>query len=639
MNEHNWIELDATALGLLIAQHNDAYWNRLEPTISDVEYDKMVERLKAIEPNHPILESLGASAPEPGREVVHQQAMLSLDKAYDEASMLHWAGKFTGPIVMSPKVDGVACSIRYVNGQLTVAATRGSGQVGEDITLNVQCIRNVPLTIGKGPKNFEVRGEVYLPLSQFEKFESEFANPRNAAAGALKQKATDGVKRLGLLFFAYDLLKVPLASEMEKIACLRNMGFEVVQSKLLERNQIESGYQGYVLERANLDFEIDGVVFKANDVGEQDRLGFTAHHPRYAIAYKLQGDSGRTLLKEIEWSVSRTGVLTPVGIVEPVVLSGATVTRISLHHWGMVQSKALSLGAEVLAMRRGGVIPHLEHVTRQGHQPVVPPNLCPSCGEAVRIDGDLIHCDNRSRCPAQATGRLSHFAKVLGIEGFGEVWLDTLVEAGVLLQPSDFYRLSVRDLLGFERMGVTLAQKLVDEVARKSVVPLHIFISSLGIRDVGPSVAETISKHFLTVELALGADKERLTALPGIGDIVAENYLRGIHALRSEIEALLSVLTIESVNLVSESDETTQPFGGQSFLFTGTLASMKRSDAQLRVKNLGGSVASGVSKNLSFLVVGDEGRAGSKLTKAQALGITILSESDFLERLNALEID
>ena len=633
MNRDIWQTLSADELASEIRKHNQAYWERAAPTISDYEYDRMVERLRLLAPEHVVLNALGASVADLGSPVRHSSPMLSLDKAYDENTLLHWASKFSGEMVMSPKVDGVACSIRYVDGRLSVAATRGNGAVGEDITQNVLEIIDVPRILSGDKRSIEVRGEVYLPLSEFQKVSGQLANPRNATAGALKQKSSAGVRALGVRFFAYDVLGLGVATEIEKLQYAEKWGFSTVERRVVSRSEVQKGYEDYVARREALDFEIDGVVFKANQVSEHERLGATAHHPRYAIAYKLQGDSGTTTLEDVEWSVSRTGVLTPVGLVSPVELSGAMVTRITLHHWGMVKTKQLSIGAEVVAMRRGGVIPHLEHVVQPGQTEIRPPQHCPSCGAATAEDGDLIRCPNTLLCPAQSIGVLSHYAKAVGIEGFGEVWLETFVAAGLLTTPADFYDIQTSQLIGFERMGHTLAEKLVGEVERARRVPLATFLYSLGIPDVGKSVAETLARAFENLREVRQATDDQLLALPKIGPIVARRFVAGMQDRGPLIDALLErieVLPFEKV--VSQQPQT---LNGQSFLFTGKLLAMTRSDAQRLVKAHGGVAASGVSKTLSYLVVGDGGGGGSKLTKATAAGVSVISESDFLQLLEA----
>jgi DNA ligase (NAD+) len=482
-----WTDWDVGRVEAELQRHNRLYWERNAPEITDYDYDRLVEALRAKAPDSPILEALGEPVPEIGSQVRHAEPMLSLDKCYSEEDLLKWAEKFEGEVVMTPKIDGVACSIRYgADGRLAHAATRGSGVVGEDITQNVLRIRNVPPALEAGitrGREVEVRGEVYLPLSVFAKLEGEFANPRNTAAGAIKHKDAGRSAAMGLRFFAYNVMGLDEQAETMhgRYALAAQLGFEPVEFDRLDKDAMQAGYDAYVARRESLDYEIDGVVFIADDIAEHVRMGATAHHPRYAIAYKLQGESATTVLREVEWSVSRSRALTPVGIVDPVKLSGATVTRISLHNWGLVQSKNLSIGARVVAMRRGGVIPYLEAVVEPGDGEIRPPETCPSCESPTLIEGDFVYCGNESGCRATAIETLKFFARAIDIEGFGAVWLETLFDAGLLRHPQDFFRLRALDLLEFERMGRTLANKLVDNIAAHREVPLATFMTALGV--------------------------------------------------------------------------------------------------------------------------------------------------------------
>lgn len=633
-----WESWPVDRLAAEVAEHNRRYWDDNEPLVSDYDYDRLVERLRAVAPDHPVLSAMGPSSEnQPGDPVTHAVPMLSLDKAYDEDTLQKWAAKFEGDLVMTPKVDGVACSIRYgADGRLQVAATRGSGTVGEDITANVLRIPNVPGAIPVDHP-IEVRGEVYLPLSRFRDLAGQFANPRNTAAGALKQKDADRSAKMGLRFFCYDVVGDRADTELDKFALAASWGFSPVEHALVSRDEVQQGYEAYVARRAELDFEIDGVVFKANRLDEQARLGATSHHPRYAIAYKLQGDSATTVLREVEWSVSRTGALTPVGIVEPVSLSGATVTRISLHNWGLVQQKALTIGATVAAMRRGGVIPYLEAVVEPGEGAIEPPGSCPSCGTGVEIRGDFVVCPNVLGCPAQSVGILSHYAKITGIEGFGQVWLDTLVEHGALQSPVDYYRLTADALVRFERMGKTLAEKLVAQIDATRRLPLATFLQALGVPDLGKTASQTLARHFLSLDRVRAAAPAELVDLPKFGELLAARVVDGIARRGALIDALLAFVTVADAEPVAE--RAGLPWSGKSFLFTGTLSAMSREDAQEKVAALGGRAASGVSKGLDYLVVGNAGKAGSKLGKAEKLGVAVLSEDAFMEMMAAAEAE
>ena len=634
----DWRDWGVARLEAALREHNHRYWDLHAPVVSDYAYDRLVERVRELAPTSPVLDEMGPTAEQLGNPVEHAHEMLSLDKAYDEEALQKWAAKFEGELVMTPKIDGVACSIRYDGGALMVAATRGSGRVGEDITANVLRIANVPNTISiTGP--VEVRGEVYLPWSAFHALEGDFANPRNTAAGGLKQKDPDKAARMGLRFFVYDVIGPDIPTEIAKFETAASWGFDPVEHRLLSRDDVQRGYESYVARRADLDFEIDGVVYKANRLDEQARLGATAHHPRYAIAYKLQGESATTHLREVIWSVSRTGALTPVGIVDPVVLSGATVTRISLHNWGLVQSKGLTLNAQVVAMRRGGVIPYLEAVVRPGDGEIRPPETCPACDAPARVDGDFVVCTNADGCVAKAIGVLGHFAKVADIEGFGQVWLETLYEAGLLRTPADFYALTAADLVQFDRMGEVLAGKLVANVDAKRTLPLATFLQALGAPGLGQTASRTLARALRTLAVVRAAEPLDLVALPKFGDLLAAGVVEGIADRAELIDALLAHVTVPDEPELRAEAEATGPLAGKSFLFTGTLASMKRADAQARVVALGGTNASGVSKSLSYLVVGSQGTAGSKLAKAEKAAVEILPEDVFAALLEQAEAE
>lgn len=632
-----WEGWDVSRLEAELVAHNRAYWDDATPLISDYAYDRLVERLRALAPDSPALESMGPSAANRmGEPVEHRALMLSLDKCYDEETLAKWAAKFEGEVLMTPKIDGVAASIRYgADGHLEVAATRGTGAMGEDITANVRRIATVPERLDAGGP-VEIRGEVFMRLSVFATLGGEFANPRNSTAGALKQKSADPGDRRILDFFVYDVLGPRLETEMDKLAFARQHGFEPVEHRTLSRDQMQAGYEEYVSRRGDLDFEIDGVVFKANRLDEQARLGATAHHPRYAIAYKLQGESAMTVLRHVEWSVSRSRVLTPVGIVDPVRLSGATVTRISLHNWGLVREKGLSLNARVVAMRRGGVIPHLEAVVEPGDTPILPPERCPSCDAPALVRGDFVVCTAQAGCRAHSVAELAHYVKVTGVEGFGAVWLETLVDAGLLRHPPDFYALRPDDLVTFERMGETLARKLVANIDSARRMPLAVFLQALGVPDLGRTAARTLAARFRTLEATRAAEPADLVALPKFGELMAQKVVDGLAERAALIDALLRHVRVDPDPGELE-QAAAGPLAGKSFLFTGTLVAMKREDAKARVEALGGKAASGVSKNLGHLVVGDAGKAGSKRQKAAALGVSVLSEAEFLALLDASE--
>ena len=640
-----WERWEEERLTEEIIYHNQRYWDDAAPEISDYDYDRLVEALRQRAPEASILNALGPSIQGIGAPVEHQRVMLSLEKCYEEEGLLHWARKGEGPYLCSPKVDGVACSLRYdVKGRLTIAATRGNGRTGEDITQNVFPMESVPKQLSPPPgEALEIRGEIYMPLSAFARCQEEFANPRNATAGTLKQKNRQRAGELGLRFFAYDVDGLAAESLSEAFAQISAWGFEPVPAEQLSIDGLQEAYEGYVARRDTLDYEIDGVCFRLDNRAAYREKGETSHHPRGAIAYKLQGESAKTTLRAIEWGVSRNRILTPVGIVEPVRLSGAMVSRITLHSWGMLQRRGLSLGAEVVAMRRGGVIPHLEAVVRPGEEEIHAPSQCPQCPtrEApTRVDGDLLLCAYEGRCEAQSSSVLSHFVRQMGIEGFGTVWLETLTKAGILESPVDLYRLKEIELLKLPRVKEGRARSWLKSINASREVPLATFLTALGVPELGRRAAERLSEAFGTLSTLRSASVETIAELPNFAEQTATMISEGLAARATLIDALLSELTVlesepqDESHTISEGEEhPAAPFTGMKFLFTATLAAMKRAEAERRVKALGGTVASSVSASLSALIVGSEGRAGSKLKRAESLQRPVWSEEDFLRRL------
>lgn len=638
---NDWLSWEATRLEVELLEHNKRYWDENQAIISDYDYDRLLERLRELSPKSKVLDLLGPQAiGEVGEAVLHAAPMLSLEKCYNEDDLLKWSQKFEGPVIMSPKIDGLACSLRYdAGGKLYLAATRGDGTQGESITPNVAPMATIPQSIPPQGFEVEVRGEVYMPLSAFAHQTERFSNPRNAAAGTLKRKTERNAAEVGLKFFAYDLFGVDRAHASERLDLAEEWGFEPVPYEVMEREQMQSGYESYVAQRDDLDYEIDGVVYRAEHSAEYERLGATSHHPRGAIAYKLQGDSAKTTLIDVEWGVSRNGILTPVGITEPVKLSGAMVSRITLHHWGMVQAKNLSLGAEVIAMRRGGVIPHLETVVKAGPDPICAPTTCPQCPKLnapTRIEGDVLYCNYQGTCEPQAAAILRHWVSVTKIEGFGSVWLETLTNRGILNTPVDLYTLTVEAVIDLDGVGQGRAQNWLDSINQSRSLPLATFLCALGVQDLGKSASQALAQRFISLDEMRKASAEEIAQLDNFGELTATHITSGLKVRSDLIDDLLKYIDVKDAEAANVSVDDA-PLQDQSFVFTGTLVAMKRSEAQAKVKALGASTPSGVSAKLSYLVIGDAGKAGSKKAKAEKFGVSILSESEFLELLAKVE--
>ncbi len=648
----DWTKLDGDQLEEAVTLHNRFYWVDNNARISDPDFDKLVEALRAKRPNSPVLDAIGPAGAgiDTGDavKVSHDPPMLSLDKCYDEETLMKWFDKFDGFVVVSPKVDGVAASIKYdADGNLLLAATRGNGTEGELMTDNARQIVDLPEKISSGP--LEVRGEAYMPQSIFEsKFAEDYSNPRNLTAGALKQKDPAKTANYQIHFFAYDLLGEDVDSEMGKIERLRELGFTPVEGETAQVSELQERYDYIAANRDKYDYEMDGVVYKVNDLAEQERMGLTSHHPRFAIAYKFQGESGQSTLREVHWSVSRTGAINPVGIVDPVTLSGASVTRCSLHNLSIMEKlggdDGLTIGSRVLMMRRGGVIPHLETVLERGDEPVVIPSHCPGCGAETFRDGDVLMAAHTADCRDARIKQVEHFADVMEIKGFGPKLLEQLYDAGYVTEPADFYTLTVSELCDLERVGEKLAEKLVARVGEKRNVRVETFLRSLGIDELGKHVSKILARECDDLEAIFALTEEELAAIHTIGDVIAHKVVTGLELNRQLIDDLLEHVDVTFPEPIdpAEFDEN-DPVAGKSFLFTGALESMSRKDAQKIVTSRGGETPSGVKRELDYLVIGDadlekfnEGWRTGKLKKAEQYNddgssIAIIGESAFLE--------
>ena len=636
-----------------IREHNAAYWDQNEPQISDEVYDQLVETLRGMNPSAPVLNELGETVASEGPErrfaaIAHHVPMLSLEKCYDDETLNKWRDKNPGRTTVTPKIDGAACAVRYLaNGTLELAVTRGDGKKGDAITENVKTIADIPNVLKAGcgaDYPIEVRGEVFMRLSRFQNhFADEFVNPRNLAAGALKQKDSQKTAAYGLSFFAYDVIGTPFDTEEQKNSFLEKAGFTLPPCLYISPDEnLAAGFRHFESQRHELDYETDGVVMKADLVSLQKERGFTAHHPRYAIAYKFQGESSGTTLLDIEWSVGRSGVITPVAIVEPVHVSGATVSRASLHNAGYLEKLGLSKKAQVEIARRGGVIPQVERVIRGTAEPYTLPASCPSCSGPIRQEGDFIYCEGSDRCPDVLRTRLAYFTKTIDVLGFGKKHLAALVERGLVKELVDLYRLKLDELVTLDRMGEKLAHRLLGELDAKRKLPLTVFLTALGIDEIGATVAETLVAKYQTLRALREASEEELSEIHGIGESIASSCVHGLKARSDEIEKLL-----EEIDLIHIDEPATRGglLQGQSVVFTGKMAQLDRKTAQLKVRELGGKTPGSVTQDLSILVIGDDGSPllgdGKKSSKhktaekymSSGATIQIMSERDFLKMI------
>jgi len=628
-----------------IRNHNDLYWNQNAPIISDTDYDLLVNELLILDPANTVPYEFAEDV-NVGNKVKHDFPMVSMDKQYSIDDIEKWANKIKGDwFTVSPKMDGASLALRYRDGKLTQAVTRGKQGFGQDVTLAAKRISNIPKIISC-MDNIEVRGEAFIHLSDFEEVKDEFANARNAAAGVLKRESSDGKTDVKLTFHAHNVIGSGKKTEYEKFQFIREQNFQhvlthsVTKDKLgLFLKKVMSGSE-LLWDRNEWDFEADGLIIMAGDVDEQESLGFTRHHPRYAIALKFQGESGFTKIKDIEWSVGKTGAITPVALIDPVDISGSIISRASLHNVSEMKKKNYTKDADVKVCKCGGIIPQIEEVVKDnGGKAFEPPRRCPSCGAATVIIStqkktervDFLHCTG-SFCKAQTAGKIEHYAKVMEIDGLGSTIVDQLCEHGVKT-PVDLYRLTSSGMIrNVERLGEKGANKILQNIQDHKTVPLHTFLRALGIHNLGNHVSEEIGKHYTNIEDVLAMTADDFRKLEKV-DKLAESFVRDLKQATPMIRRLLDFVTISS----QAPQKSTGAFSGQSFVFTGALEHMGRKEAQKAVQERGGDTPSGVKKDLTYLVVGGD-ESSSKQDKAdkynsEGAGIKIITENDFVKMI------
>lgn len=651
-------------------RHNEYLYYVLDaPEITDAEYDRMMVRLRELEARYP--DSIPADSPTQrvgGRassqftEVRHLEPLLSLGnvfsaeelRAFDERVRSGLPAGSKVEYVMEPKIDGLACSLIYENGKLVRAATRGDGVVGENVTANVRTIRSIPLTLkvpeGEAvPELLDVRGEVYMPRQAFmrlneqraERGESEFANPRNAAAGSLRQLDPQVTASRSLSFFAYYLVgEGAQPKHSESLALLARYGFKVSENyKLVENIDEAIKYIGDFNElRQGLSYDTDGAVIKVNDVYQQRILGATGKDPRWATAYKYPPEQAETTLEDIDWRVGRTGVLTPTAVLTPVKLSGSVISRATLHNEDFICAKDIRIGDRVIINKAGEIIPEVLRVVvekRTGDEKEVEiPSLCPECGWRVERQGEeaAIRCTN-PHCPALGREGLIHFVSrdAMNIDGCGPSVINALLDAGLVRDAADLYSLRKEDLLKLERMGEKSADNLLAALGESKKNELDKLLFALGIRHVGAKVARILATEFGSMEKLQQAQPEELAQIRDIGDKIAESAVTWLNvpANIDLVERLAAAgLTMTFTPPASQEDN---PFFGKTLVFTGTMPTLGRAEAKTMAQDVGAKVSGSVSKKTDYVIAGAE--AGSKLEKAQQLGVTVIDEAEFLRLL------
>jgi DNA ligase (NAD+) len=663
-----------------IRRHDHAYYVLAQPSISDQDYDRLYRQLLDLEKEFPQLISPDSPTQRVGGEplkafkpVQHLQPMLSLDNTYSQEELREFVNRVqrllpneTLDWVVEPKVDGVAMSLRYEHGAFTCGATRGDGTTGDDITPNLRTIRSIPTrlhahTAGtKPPELLEVRGEVYLTKSGFEKLNSErrvagddtFANPRNAAAGSLKQLDSRLVAKRPLDMVVYGLGQVNGATEHprkhdEVLQWLKELGFKTPERTwhCHSAEELISAIDELDKVRKKFGYETDGAVIKLNSFGQRERAGFTSKAPRWAIAYKYAAEQAETKLKSVTIQVGRTGALTPVAELEPVFLAGSTISRATLHNEDYLRQKDIRVGDTVTIEKAGEVIPAVVDVVltkRTGREiPFRFPTTCPECGSKVMRapgatageEGSVWRCINPD-CPAQVRGRVEHWCSrgAMDIEGGGEVLVRQLVSSGLVLDVADLYKLTVDEMLSLERMGEKSAQNFLAGVNESKTRDMWRVLYGLGILHVGAGVAKALGRGFPALDDVFAASVSRLLECEDIGEVIAASVVQWQGDARNR--KLLDRLRKAGLNFKSALYQPAAPAGpleGKTFVLTGTLPSLKREEAAAKIEAAGGKISGSVSKKTDYVVAGDD--AGSKLQKATKLGVKVISEAELLKLL------
>ncbi|GGD54368.1 NAD-dependent DNA ligase LigA [Lacimicrobium alkaliphilum] len=663
------IEQQLAQLRDQLNDYNYQYYVLDDPTVPDAEYDRLMEALKALEAQYPELVSpdsptqkVGAAPVTAFGEVAHEVPMLSLDNAFDAESFsafekrVHDRLKNISKVTWccEPKLDGLAVSLLYENGKLVRGATRGDGRTGEDITTNVRTIANLPLSLrGEGyPAKLEVRGEVFMTRAGFASLNDSqrkqglkvFANPRNAAAGSLRQLDSRITAKRPLRIYIYSMGLVEgeesslATSHYQRLQQLKEWGMPLCPETGLaeDRAGCEAFYEKIMTIRDSLDYEIDGLVCKVDDIELQQRLGFVARAPRWAVAWKFPAQEQMTELLDVEFQVGRTGAITPVARLKPVSVGGVVVSNATLHNQDEIKRLGIKIGDKVIIRRAGDVIPQVVSVVAakrsEDAREIEFPQQCPICESNIeKLEAEAVaRCTGGLVCPAQRKEALKHFAsrKALDIDGLGDKLIEQLVEQGKVHTPADLFRLDMAQLIGMERMGEKSAVNLLAALEKAKHTTLPRFLYALGIREVGEATAANLALYFRTLKALEQASLEQLQDVNDVGEVVATHIVNFF--AEEHNHKVLNELMAEGIHWpdIEAPDEAEQPLQGKTFVLTGTLSAMARSEAKANLQRLGAKVAGSVSASTDFLVAGE--KAGSKLTKATELGVEILSEEQML---------
>lgn len=641
-----------------ISEHSYRYYVLDDPTVDDHDYDMLMNELKGIEAAYPELitpdsptQKVGGYAMNTFEKVTHTVQMGSLQDVFSKEQVAAFAEKCgqeleSEPLYTAePKIDGLSVSLEYTDGIFTRGSTRGDGFVGEDVTENLRTIKSVPKSLKKNIPFLEVRGEVYMPRQVFEELyreqelngEKTFKNPRNAAAGSLRQKdpKITAKRRLDILIFNIQQTEgVELSSHIESLEFLSGLGFNVIDHYPVKTTaEICQKIDEIGEKRNTLPYDIDGAVIKVNDFSQRDILGATSKFPKWAVAYKYPPEEKETTLLDIEVNVGRTGAITPTAVFEPVQLAGTTVSRAVLHNQEFITGKDIRIGDRIIVRKAGEIIPEVlcsvSH--KEGSLPYTLPERCPVCGtEAVRYEDEAaLRCPN-TECPAQQLRNIIHFCSkgAMNIDGMGDRIIAVLLEKGLIKNAADIYSLKAEDIASLERMGEKSAANLINAIEQSKNAPLDRVIFALGIRNIGAAAAKLLCGKFGSAERIMNASAEEIAEIDGFGGVMSENTERAFR--EPHFIDLIDRLKAAGVKMeYAQQNGKDDRFAGLTFVLTGTLPTLKREQAKEIIESFGGKAASSVSKKTSYVLAGEE--AGSKLTKARELGITVISEEEFLK--------
>jgi DNA ligase (NAD+) len=607
----------------ILSKANEAYYNTGETIMTDKEYDDLRDEFQSRFPDHEFLKQVGAEVEQSTfAKVKHEIPMGSQAKVNHPSELKDWAKKQSEKVqgefsyLVSEKVDGFSLELKYEKGKFTQAITRGDGLIGDDVTVNVKKMKQVPLEL-KNKITATFRGESVLFINDFNEFFPDKANPRNAAAGTVRR--LDGDRCEHLTFLCYDILTEDkkLSSELDKFKTIESLGFTtplyVFCDSLDKVIELWSEYENGKREQSL--YEMDGLIVAINSLDHQKVLGIIDQRPRFSRAFKFSAQMGQTTINEVQWFVGRTGRITPVAVVSPIKLSGVTISNITLHNLSEINRLGANIGAEVLIKRAGDVIPKIEQVIKKGKEEIKTPSHCPSCNSKTVAEEIFLWCKN-SLCPAQNYGNLLHWVKSLEIKGFGDELVQQLFDSQMIKEPADFYTLTVEQIASLDRRGEKSATKVLEALHNKKDLTVPELIKGLGFSSISDKIAEVIQVQYPTLEDMMEATPEGLASIHGIGEIVAQNFSKGLKERKKLIKNLLKHISLKKSEVVKGG-----PLEGQSFCFTG----VRDKNLEKNITSLGGKIASGVSKNLTVLVAKDPEENSSKLNKARELKVQILT--------------